>query len=1090
MIKKHTLSILLCLFSLVLFGVGLGFLSWGNSKQFQSNGDSSITVQLTVKWDANGVSITNRLPSATVKTTVTPQNGQWTTTQSLSKFNKGNPIPSNKKYVFKGWCLTRDDADQRNTTSSIVFSNSNTTVTLYAAWKDTSKTYYKLYFNSSTTSDDKYPTEYAVGDSVKKTETSFTTSGHNVFKGWYADSQYSDSYLTYDRYGSLVSNAYFYDRTNSKQGKFITNGKWDYEGDVRLYICWVKDVFSYILNDEGSLTQVSISYYGKLQAIIPPTKEGWSFNGYYTQKDGKGTQIYYRNGSPTQKAYGDYFSSTGTWMGIDNNLVLYAYYTPNNYATNINVMYDDVERNSSSDIYATFNSYYSYNDTTYSNIIDQQVWEVPYGSTVRISNITNFKAGYTLKDVVGTNVDISRPSDGVYEITVPANESRIDIVLRKADFKITYNPNGGSVDYTTDYIRYGMVFGKTNIYDYSLIPSGNINGGMTLSGNTFSINSSNSSGGTYFGNFFYPYDGEISSNMQYTVVVQSLSGSGWLTFASPYDASTEGLGDPFILQCDRLTSWNAGETKSFVMTSKSSVSSRTEYNYRSYVPIESGKSINTSFRISVFIGRITTSGTFSYAEPGNKPSSNVLPTPTRSGYLFDGWYYGSTKITETSVYNYTQDITLTAHWVETWENHAEEPKGTGTSNDPYLIATSKNLAWMRNQINSTGVSGGTYWKQTADIDMVAYVWVPIGKTSNSFYGIYDGQFFKIKNLKTSSLYTDSNGLFSSVDGGSLGSADAYNVKNVILEGADINGVEETGGIAGRLINGGKVKNCIVKGSISHTGLLQIGGIVGNGVKYNNTNYVDSCVFIGKINSDGAYNGSIVGSCGGTTYIRDCLGIVTNSNDIVPCDFGAYYDSVLYANNRLRNNTSGTFANWIWVRGMSYPLPKGLAHIANGSAGTLTKEEIVANFVLNDISLWTTYVQDFTITNSAYNNMSTISVYTIDGWECLTQEIYVQANTTYTITFDWLHGGYTPLSGYQGLPLQILTTTPTTTPQGGDNASIALAMAYVPTSAGSGTISLTFSTGSYTSLFVNFNFGYIADGSTNTFRLGNFNIVKN
>lgn len=40
----------------------------------------------------------------------------------------------------------------------------------------------------------------------------------------------------------------------------------------------------------------------------------------------------------------------------------------------------------------------------------------------------------------------------------------------------------------------------------------------------------------------------------------------------------------------------------------------------------------------------------------------VLPTPTKSGKSFDGWYDGSTKITSTSKVTKTVNHTLTAHW--------------------------------------------------------------------------------------------------------------------------------------------------------------------------------------------------------------------------------------------------------------------------------------------------------------------------------------------------------------------------------------------------------------------------------------------
>ena len=69
---------------------------------------------------------------------------------------------------------------------------------------------------------------------------------------------------------------------------------------------------------------------------------------------------------------------------------------------------------------------------------------------------------------------------------------------------------------------------------------------------------------------------------------------------------------------------------------------------------------------NVFVTFEPAGGTLSAAQKsklvtvGNAYGS--LPEPTRSGYTFDGWYDGSTKITETSKVQRTADHTLTAQW--------------------------------------------------------------------------------------------------------------------------------------------------------------------------------------------------------------------------------------------------------------------------------------------------------------------------------------------------------------------------------------------------------------------------------------------
>ena len=59
----------------------------------------------------------------------------------------------------------------------------------------------------------------------------------------------------------------------------------------------------------------------------------------------------------------------------------------------------------------------------------------------------------------------------------------------------------------------------------------------------------------------------------------------------------------------------------------------------------------------------------------------ILPTPTKSGYTFDGWYNGSSAVTVDTVY--TADTTLTAHW-------KSDGGSDGPSSAPYTITFNPN----------------------------------------------------------------------------------------------------------------------------------------------------------------------------------------------------------------------------------------------------------------------------------------------------------------------------------------------------------------------------------------------------------------
>lgn len=59
----------------------------------------------------------------------------------------------------------------------------------------------------------------------------------------------------------------------------------------------------------------------------------------------------------------------------------------------------------------------------------------------------------------------------------------------------------------------------------------------------------------------------------------------------------------------------------------------------------------------------------------------ILPTPTKSGYTFDGWYNGTSAVTVDTVY--TADTTLTAHW-------KSDGGSDGPSSAPYTITFNPN----------------------------------------------------------------------------------------------------------------------------------------------------------------------------------------------------------------------------------------------------------------------------------------------------------------------------------------------------------------------------------------------------------------
>lgn len=69
-------------------------------------------------------------------------------------------------------------------------------------------------------------------------------------------------------------------------------------------------------------------------------------------------------------------------------------------------------------------------------------------------------------------------------------------------------------------------------------------------------------------------------------------------------------------------------------------------------------------------------------------------------------------------------------------------QGSGTIEDPYLVATAEDLDAVRNDLTA-------YYLQTADIDLGGYEnWEPIGPDGETlFSGSYDGQGHTVSGIR-------------------------------------------------------------------------------------------------------------------------------------------------------------------------------------------------------------------------------------------------------------------------------------------------------------------------------------------------------
>lgn len=192
---------------------------------------------------------------------------------------------------------------------------------------------------------------------------------------------------------------------------------------------------------------------------------------------------------------------------------------------------------------------------------------------------------------------------------------------------------------------------------------------------------------------------------------------------------------------------------------------------------------------------------------------------------------------------------ITANAATATGNTAEFAGGSGTVDDPYLISTKYHLDNVR-------FYPSAHFKMISDIEFAesdfaeegdfyndALGWEPIGYTTDSFTGVFDGGMHSISNLYFNRT-EDYLGLFGTVE-------DEGQISNVVLYNVKFTGKNYVGGIAGRLISS-TISNCYVNGEIK--GENRIGGIAGEILK---TSDIFCCVANGKVNG----TESVGGICG-------------------------------------------------------------------------------------------------------------------------------------------------------------------------------------------------------------------------------------
>lgn len=274
--------------------------------------------------------------------------------------------------------------------------------------------------------------------------------------------------------------------------------------------------------------------------------------------------------------------------------------------------------------------------------------------------------------------------------------------------------------------------------------------------------------------------------------------------------------------------------------------------------------------------------------------------------------------------------------------------GSGTSSSPYQISNAAQLAYMAYLVNSNTTYRNKYYQLTADIDLSAHYWYPIGKENYSFNGTFDGQYHTISNMTIDNTVTGMGvkylGLFGDIGKYNL----TVTIKNLFMNNAMITDSSAT--YASFLVghNGDKLylNNISIDNSelvyassttVSTTGTY-FGGLVGYS---NNLLSIDNAnIYKTNIRSNKEMTGGCIGYCNNTDSLT-----ITNVNSII--------DELMTSNTVAK---LGGLVGEVEIKTGSYITIQYISVYIKDSAGSGSYYGGLIGYVVQYSSYYTTYLK--------------------------------------------------------------------------------------------------------------------------------------
>lgn len=241
--------------------------------------------------------------------------------------------------------------------------------------------------------------------------------------------------------------------------------------------------------------------------------------------------------------------------------------------------------------------------------------------------------------------------------------------------------------------------------------------------------------------------------------------------------------------------------------------------------------------------------------------------------------------------------------------------GEGTEESPYQINSSKDLKLLAYNVSNEEVDGyaGCYFTLTKDVSLSdSASWLPIGYFTETgdtephpFKGNFDGNGYRIYNLKISDTTQSYAGLFGSIHGAVI--------ENLTVDG-QVNADSKAAVLVGEA-NDSVIRNCVSKGQVRGVGV--IGGIVGEAYDTVILECSNMAGVLGGTDAAGAQEAFAGGLCGSAqgSFISDCISDTTDSYSALYSEgyvggiAGNIYETEVY-NSYVEGKVGSTSADYI------------------------------------------------------------------------------------------------------------------------------------------------------------------------------------